>query len=164
MFALCSGGAPRIVTGVWGTFRFGGVLVAWSLWWLGVGFSRAPDEQFAVGALSFFWVVGLVGERWRRRSRLDLSIGHNPPQTVETCLESNCASSFSGKREQGHHLTRYYRRDQRDACLNPLRSEKAKPAQSSKNWAGLWRSINLTLIERMPTLYLGACGLATAHG
>ena len=101
MFALCSGSAPRIVTGVWGTFRFGGVLVAWSLWWLGVGFSRAPDEQFAVGALSFFWVVGLVGERWRRRSRLDLSIGHNPPQTVETCLESNCASSFSGKREQG---------------------------------------------------------------
>ena len=33
-----------------------------------------------------------------------------------------------------------------------------------ENWAGLWRSINLTLIERMPTLYLGACGLATAHG
>ena len=29
---------------------------------------------------------------------------------------------------------------------------------------GLWRSINLNLIERMPTLYLGACGLATAHG
>ena len=23
---------------------------------------------------------------------------------------------------------------------------------------------HLTLIERMPTLYLGACGLATAHG
>ena len=29
---------------------------------------------------------------------------------------------------------------------------------------GLWRSINPNLIERMPTLYLGACGLATAHG
>ena len=41
---------------------------------------------------------------------------------------------------------------------------KGEAAQSSKNWAGLWRSINLTLIERMPTLYLGACGLATAHG
>ena len=135
-----------------------GLLHAWR------GVSCAPVKQFAVGVLSFFWVVDLVGDRWWRRSRLDLSIGHNPPQTVETCLESNCASSFSGKSEQGHHLTRYYRRDQRDARLNPLRSEKAKPAQSSENWAGLWRSINRYLIERMPTLYLGACGLATAHG
>ena len=30
--------------------------------------------------------------------------------------------------------------------------------------AGLWRAIKIYLIERMPTLYLGACGLATAHG
>ena len=29
--------------------------------------------------------------------------------------------------------------------------------------AGLWRSIKPYLIERMPILYLGACGLATAH-
>ena len=130
--------------------------------WRGV--SCAPVKQPAVGAQSFFWVAASVDARWRRRSRLDLSIGHNPPQRDETCLESICASSLSGKSEQGHHLTRYYRRDQRDACLNPLRSEKAKPAQSSENWAGLWRSINVTLIERMPTLYLGACGLATAHG
>lgn len=127
------------------------------------GLPSALDKQFAGGVLSLLWVAVSVGARWRRRSRLDLSIGHNPPQTDETCLESFCASPFSGKREQGHHLTRFYRRDSRDAYLNPLRSEKAKPTQSSENCAGLWRPINLNLIERMPTLYLGACGLATAH-